>query len=181
MMKKLVTLFLAAVLILTVCACGTKNYTAVPELKLSWEMSPEEAQNANSFKTYYTTREDGYSFLSSEPGQKLPRIEGLPLRYYTCIFKNGEMIQIKLSMENSEIQKGSIVMHDYTEVFDLFAKKYGPPAINNKRSGSLAFDGPSAAWMLDNGSSVEINGISMLGWISEIVYYRQDYGKSQDN
>ena len=70
-MKKPVALLLVFALMLALCACGGGSYTAVPELKLSWNMSPEEVQKASSAKTIYSTREDGYGFVSSEsPGYR---------------------------------------------------------------------------------------------------------------
>lgn len=165
-MKKLIALLLALAMTLALSACGG-NYTAVPELKLSWDMSPEEAQKANSFKTVYSTRQDGYSFVSSEPGQKLPRIAGAPLSQYMCVFENDKMIQVILLTDSFKTENGSIVKYDYRKVVDLFTKEYGPPA-RGLSEGGLQSSSARTVWLLES-RAIEVYG-NMDSVLKIVVY-----------
>lgn len=166
-MKKPVALLLVFALMLALCACGGGSYTAVPELKLSWDMSPEEVQKASPVKTIYSTREDGYSFVSSEPGQKLPRIAGVPLSLFACVFDRDRMIQVRVSIEYSETKKNTIVIYDYKTVVDLFTKEYGQPTSRNS-GGSGPLSAESTVWVLDS-RAIEIQGNTNI--VQQIVFY----------
>lgn len=169
-MKKPIALFLLLALMLTLCACGG-SFTAIPELKLSWDMSPEEAQKASPFQTIYSTREDGYSFLSSEPGQKLPKIAGVPLHNFMCVFKNDEMIQIILFPAGSELEKGSLVLYDYQKVVELYRKEYGQPTMTRAAGPDPLDPGDRAVWILNDGA-IEIQGYMRIA--TQIVYYAKN-------
>ena len=172
-MKKLIALLLASALMLALCACGGKSYTAVPELKISWDMGPQEVQKANSFETTYMERDDGYSFVTCKPGQKLPRIADVPVSVYMCIFDHGKLIQVIVSIQYSETLKGKVVSYDYSKVVSLFTKEYGQPTMKDSK-GSGYVGGVRTVWILD-GRSIEVKG--NLNFVTDIVFYANPSGE----
>lgn len=167
-MKKMIALLLAATLMLALCACGGGSYTAVPELKLSWDMDPEAAQQSCSCKTVYQTRDDSYSFVLSAPDQKLPEVAGVPLNSFMCVFDNDRMIQVILFVDAAATGKNNFDTYNYKKVVELFTKEYGKPTESFPGS-SNPMDGARTVWILDT-RAIEIQS-GLLGQVQRIVFY----------
>lgn len=166
-MKKWISFLLAAAMMLALCACGGDSYTAVPELKLSWDMDPEAAQQSCSCKTVVNNRGDGYSLVVSAPDQKLPKVAGVPLSTFTCVFENDRMIQVILTVNAYVSGKDKIETYNYKKVVELFTEEYGRPSESISKSAN-PMDPARTVWILD-GRAIEIQG--NLGMVQKIVFY----------
>lgn len=130
-------------------------------------MDPEAAQKSCSCKTVVNNRDDGYSFVVSAPDQKLPKVAGVPISTFTCVFENDRMIQVILTVNAYVSGKDKIDTYNYKKVVELFTEEYGRPSESISKSAN-PMDPARTGWILD-GRAIEIQG--NLEMVQKIVFY----------
>ena len=146
-MKRYVYMLLALLMLLPLCACGGEvHYSAIPELMLSWEMSPDEVIKSSEFN-YSLSENDGATILNTSViYQKLPDLCGLPLWSCTILFDNdGNMKEIRLMYMATDFT--------FSRIAEAYTKQYGEPSVQALQLGNSHYD-----WFLDDGTVIEVLG-----------------------
>ena len=154
-MRRFLVALVCLGLCLSLCACGS-SHTAVPELKLSWGMTREEILNAGEIQMEEIEILDD-RYLRSKSGQKLPKVNGLEIHYFTCHFdKNGALVNVcvKFTSEDSSV------------VYDALKSKYGEPTVDGHFSCS---------WRLDDTIIIDSFNSPYNGCQGLVSYYEHDY------
>lgn len=170
-MKRYFLCFLSFLFIVSLfCGCGNVVYTAIPELKISWEMSPEELKKAAPAALHRNESENG-TMMQSMPDAKLPDICGLPLEGYACYYSaDGRMVNILLRFGVYDKDLGMI---NYKTVVDAYTECYGSPDISVRGSINLmtgVFQNACSVWNLDF-STIEVVGDYNGMMLTYVLYH----------
>ena len=164
--KKTAAGLLAALMILLCfAACAGSSGYDIPELHLSWDMTPEQAKQKCTVETTVDESSERtiLSYIRTTKDKKVS-IAGMTLAILFVAFdENGEMVQITAGFEDRDKGYESASISDIQRAF---TKQYGEPTVELQSKEQLGFSSYTVytyGWKTDRFVAVASGSNDMLG------------------